>query len=415
MTAGVERRGTALATPVVMSTASQGLSGASNFVIILALGREGGTAEVGRYALAFIAYSGALGIQRATLTDALMARRLGSTAPLPEETNRALVCSMAIAAIAAVVVAAIGLIGGVDLFALLAPLLLLVLVEDACRFLLFRNGRHSLAAVIDGIWFAVSCTAFIVLRSNPDATAALAVWGAGGALAALTGLALLRFRPTGIGTAVSWWRANLWPSSRFLVLETSFFQADQQIVAFGFTAMAGAAMFGTYQLAGSLVGLSIMVTTGIAVVAVSRFTHGEGTQIKAAATVSLVSFGCVAAVTLAFTALSVPLVRLLYGDHVTIPKGTILATGAIYAGAAAAGGVHALLRSRRTEAVLPVARGIGLVVFVPIAIVVSGHHFDLALWVLAMEGAFFLLITWMAALRAGAGAETVEATVDVVA
>ena len=402
-------------TPVVLSALSQGLSGSSNFVVILALGRFGGSDEVGRYTLAFIAYSGALGVQRAALTDALMARRLDSTAPLRIETSRALVCSGMISVPVAIAVLAGGLIAGSTLFVTLAVVLVPVLLQDAERYVLFRNGRHAVAALLDGLWLVTSCAVFLVLPSHPTAEVALAMWGVGGACAAVLGLLLLRTPPVGLRVSYFSWRDHLLPSSRWLVLETVLFQVDQQVLAFGFTALVGAAVFGTYQLAGSLVGVAITVTTGISVVAVSRFTHGRGSQFREAAIVTAVSFSLVALVTLVFAMTSDFVTGLLYGDDVVIPASIIIPTGAIYATVASAGGVHALLRARRTERVLPLARAITFAIFVPVALVVSAHDFPLALWVVALQGVVFLAITWRVAVRASRATLGVEeVAVDVV-
>ncbi len=404
------RRAVPLATPVLLSTISQGFSGASNFIVMLALGRSGGAREVGLYALPFIVYGGALGVQRASLTDALMARRLGSTAGVTDETRSALTSSATIGSLIAVLLLAIGLASGHALFVLLAIFLVPLLLQDACRYLFFRTGRHAMSVVIDGVWFVGSATALLILPRHGTAMAALTVWGSAGVVAAVVGLAIIRLRPVKPQVALSWWREHLLPSGRWLVAETLAYQAELQVVAFGFTAIAGAKAFGTYQLAGSLVGLSIPVTTGIAVVAVSRFTHGEGTQLRAAALVTGLSFGFVCVVTLGFALTSGFIVPLLYGDGVQISKGIILATGAIYAFTASSGGVHALLRSRQTERILPIARITAFVTCVPLALVVSARNFTMALWVLAFEGVVFLLLTWsVAVMDRGSKREFVDA------
>ena len=400
--------------PVLVTTISQALSAGSNFVILLALGRASGAFEVGKYGLAFGVYNAALGLQRSMMTDPLLARPVGSTADQRGENDRALTCSIAIAALAALIVGVVGFATDYDQLKILALFLVLVLTQDACRYLLFRNSRHAVAVALDGLWFAGSCTSFVILRGHPGHGPALIIWGVSGSVAAVLGLLMLRFRPVRPSVAAPWWRSHLWPSSRWLTLEAGVFHADQQVVIFGFTAMAGATLFGKYQIAQSLVGLSVFVTTGIGVVAVARFSHRTDDQLREAGLVSLISFGCVALVTASLLALSGPIVRLLYGDKITIPGQMILATGASLAFMAAAGGMQVLLRARRTERILPIARAVVLLAFAPAAVIVSKHNFSAALWILVGESVSYLLILTWAAARTRARVGVVPEPIDVV-
>ncbi len=381
-----------MAAPVVITSVSQAFSAASNFAIVVALTRASGSAEVGRYILAFTVYTAALTMQRAMLTDALIARRPGSTAPVREEDNRTLTVAAAVSLTEAVVILMIGWGTGFKQLSLLSLFLVFLLMQDACRYVLFRNLRHGGAAILDGIWFVVSCTAFVILRRHPGHVVAVTVWGTGGSLACFVGLAFVRFRPAPLVDSLRWWREHLWPSTRWLALESVFFQSDQQVQAFGLTALAGPTLFGRYQQAGSLVNPAVFLTTGIALVAVTHFSRNERGQYGNALVVSAVCFGCVAAVTGVLLSISHFVIHLLYGNKTTISNAIILATGAIYACVVAATGVHGWLRSQRSERILPMARGIGLVVFAPIALVVADHHFVAGLWVLAAEAFVYMVI-----------------------
>ncbi len=387
------------ARPVFAATLSQAFSASSNFVIILALGRLAGAREVGGYALAFGAYNAFLGLQRASLTDALIARRVGSTASPTDERRLAVTVSLGIGTGAAMLLAVAGMLTPYGQLAIIAPFLVGVLVEDVCRYLMFRIGRHTAAAALDAVWFAISCSAFVVLRGHPHSTTAIVIWGSGGTFAAVLGLVLLKSTPVHPRRARLWWSRNLGRSSRWLTLEAVGFHADQQIAAFGLTIVAGATLFGEYQIAGSLVGLSMFVTTGIAIVAASHFTNNDGDQARVAAIVAAVSFATVVVVTLVLVAASDVVLPALYGHRVTISISVIVATGAIYAMAATAGGAHALLRARQSEAILPAARAIAVVACAPPAIAVAARNFPLGLWVLALEGAVYSLIVCRAAFR----------------
>jgi hypothetical protein len=104
-------------------------------------------------------------------------------------------------------------------------------------------------------------------------------------------------------------------------------------------------------------------------------------------------------VTIVLVAASDVVLPALYGHRVTIPISIIVATGAIYAMAATAGGAHALLRARQSEAVLPAARAIAVVLCAPVAIAVASRNFPLGLWVLAFEGLLYSLIVCRHAYR----------------
>ena len=97
--------------------------------------------------------------------------------------------------------------------------------------MLFRNLRHAFAAMLDGIWFLVSCTAFVILRTRGSRRGGVGV-GDRGPLGRLCRVLLRRLsgRALDISSMVA---HHLWPSTRWLTLEGAFFQADQQVQAFG--------------------------------------------------------------------------------------------------------------------------------------------------------------------------------------
>jgi hypothetical protein len=381
---------------------SQAFSAGSNFVILLVLGRMAGASQVGEYALAFVAYVAALGLQRAGVTDVMLARAPGSTAPVHDEGRFTITMSLMLSSAAALIALIIGLVTPYHQLALLAPFLIGLLLQDACRYLSFRRSEEHRAVVLDGIWLAGSCASFFVLHRWPTHSAAIIVWGSAGAIAGLVGLFMMRIRPASPALAVSWWRVHVWPSCRWLTTEALFYHTDQEVVAFGFTALAGARLFGEYQIALSFVGASVFLTSAIGILATRHMTRSAGTESGPAVWTAFVSFACVVAWTLFIVLISGLLVRVLYRGRVDIPAGMLVAAGAITALAAAATGPQALLLARRTERVIAAARGTCLLLFAPLAVVVSSWNFTAALWVLVLDAALYLAILSWAASRPAA-------------
>jgi len=396
------------ATSVAVTAISQALFAATNFAILVALRRAGTAAEVGRFALAFSVYLALLSAQRALLTDALLARPPGVTAGERDEERRTVVNSLLLGLAAAPVVVLVGFLTPYRQLALIALLFPALLLEDALRYLFFRRLQHATAAVLDGVAAITSLSAFVILPSHPTTRYALLIWGAGNVLACVVGLIALGFRPASPRAAVAWWRTALWPSSRWLGLEAFLYNIDLQAQAFGFTALAGAAAFGTYEVASALVGACAFLNTGVTVFVVSHVSRGSERGLRTATYASLVSFAGAWIVTGALLATSSFVVKLVLAHQNAVPNGMILVTGAIMSTVGLAGGMQALLRARRTERTLPVARGICVALCAPAAVVASAHSIELALWILAGEGLMYAIILAFAAVRGEASAVVAE-------
>ena len=379
-----------------MASLSQSLSAASNFIIFLALGRAAGAHEVGHFALAFVVYNAVLGLQRAMITDALLARPAKGATPSPSPERRAMTNSLILSSAAGCVVLVVGILTPFHQLAVLAPFLPALLLEDLFRYLFFRRMRPGLAVACDAVWVLVSYAGFVYLLAQPSIHTAVLIWGLGGLAGATTGLLIARTGFAPIGESVHWWRTQLWRSSRWLTLESLFFHADQEITAFGFTAVAGAAVFGEWQIAQSLLGLAVFVNAGLSIMTVTHLSHNTSDR-RRAVLVSILSAGFVLLVTAAVCVGSTPLIRLLYGSRVSVPLGTIAATGLTLALGAAATGSIALLRARRDERTLPLARGVSLLLFTPAAVVVASRNFTAALYVLAAGAFVYLTIVARAA------------------
>jgi len=383
---------------VAQAAISQGLSAGSNFVIPLALGRGADEGVIGEFALAFIVYNAALGLQRALVTDALLARPFRGPISLLNEDARAVTTSLLLSVTAAVVVLIAGLTSPYHQLVVLAAVLPALLLEDICRYLLFRRQRPAAAAIVDGVWALTSFVGFFYLVHHATSRTAIVVWGLGGLLATITGLVVARLSLAPIRASLRWWRAELWRSSRWLTLESSLFHADQQLTAFGFVAMAGKGLFGDWQVTQSLLGIAAFLNVGLIVMSVTHMSREVGDR-RTALVASVTSLTFVILLTGALVLAKSELLRILYRDHVHISTATILASGVFLAMGSAATGPIALLRAQRTEKVLPLARGVALVLFSPLAVIVARHNFTAALWILAGGAATYLAIVAGAAAR----------------
>jgi O-antigen/teichoic acid export membrane protein len=381
-----------------VTAVSQSLSAASNFVIVVALGRYSGARAVGEFAVAFAVYTAFLGIQRAALTSPLLARAEGSTADLADEKSRAVTCSLLLSVPASLILLPVGLAVAYPPIWLLGLVLPGVLAQDAFRYLLFRSRRPSGAALLDAVWVVGSCISFFVLRSRPTSATAILLWGVSGLLAALLGMALVSLPTGSVRTAYRWWRTSLWPSGRWLTIEAGFYNVDLQIQAFGFTAVAGAAAFGTLQVASSLVGVAFFLTAGVNMALITHFARQDKPQRRDTLLASGVNFTTIAVVTLVLMAASSLVVHLIYGHRLAVPPSLILPVGLYSALIGASGAPYMHLMARHAEKTIPIARS-ALLIFAPVAVIVSRHDFRLALWVLCFSAAVQAAILSYSAFR----------------
>lgn len=201
------------------SFVDQGFSSATNFALSVLAGRLLGPTGLGAVALAFSIYTVALVLQRSLLTSILLA----FTSAL-DPTDRAwtarvgLTLSVMFGATATVVVLLLGLVlsgfGRTVLF-LIAPWLVVLLLQDFWRNLLFREGRGAAAAANDGIWFACMAAAVPLALTFETEWAVISVWGLGALAGALIGFFQVRALPSPLGAAFAWWHREGWPFARW--------------------------------------------------------------------------------------------------------------------------------------------------------------------------------------------------------
>ena len=216
------------------SLIDQAFSSATNLGLTVVAGRQLGPAGLGSVALGFAVYLVALGVQRALLTEPLLAKPVEEEALDRGVTRGALLSISFGIAIALVCWLIPGLVGGegLDFLRAFAPWILPALLQDYWRMQLFRAGRARLAAVNDGVWAVAMAVALALAPDISSPSGAVSIWGVGAAAAALLGFAQCSIRLAPLASAWSWWRAELWPLGRWLAVESLIYNAGNYGVFF---------------------------------------------------------------------------------------------------------------------------------------------------------------------------------------
>ncbi len=216
----------------------QAFSSITNFGLALLAGRRLGPSGLGKVFLAFSVYLIVLVLQRALITDTLVAITSALDAESRARTARlGLTMSLLAGLVATTVVFSLGLLvsgSGRTGLLLVAPWLVVVLVQDFWRNLLFRESRASAAAANDGVWILAM---------------AMAVRGLGGAV---VGFLQTRLWPSSIRDAWAWWWKEAWPFGRWNAAAGIVVNVGGSVGAFVLAAIVGASALGGFRAVQSL-------------------------------------------------------------------------------------------------------------------------------------------------------------------
>jgi len=199
---------------------SQGFSSATNLALSLIAARVLGPGGLGSVAIGFASYLVVLGLERALVTDPLVAASAGAAADarrrsMGDALTVALIGSVASAAVLALAGVAVRGDIGRALF-ILAPWIPFLVVQDFWRAVLFRDGRARAAAANDACWLVAMGLAAPFAWWLDSLWAVVGCWGFGALAGTLLGFAQTRAKPVAIRPAVGWWKAKLWPLGRWL-------------------------------------------------------------------------------------------------------------------------------------------------------------------------------------------------------
>ena len=209
----------------------QVLSSATNVGLFVAVGRLLGASGLGAVSLGFAAYLVALIVHRAAVTQPVVV--VTATAG-PEERQSAIDRATTVTGIWALAVAGLLALVGVALRAsvgrgllLVAPWLPSLLIQDQCRFLLFRDRRERAAVANDLTWVLVMGASLAVALSSRSDWLVVGAWGMGATAGAVLGLRQLRVTLV-VADAVDWWRRVIWPLGRWWALSRLVYSAGGQ-------------------------------------------------------------------------------------------------------------------------------------------------------------------------------------------
>jgi len=242
----------------------QGFSSATNFALLVLAGRALGAQGLGIVVIGITAYLLALGLQGGLLTTPLVASTaaLGKERRSPEiSRGLAIVLGGALVATLVLLVAGLAVPGHAGRgFLIVSPWLFPALVQDFWRSMLFQERLAKRAAANDASWAVVmTITAPFAWWIGTD-WAIVGCWGLGALAGAALGFGQLQVRLTPPWTALSWWRATLWPFGRWLGLDRVVYSLTSSTTLFVLNGLIGATAVGGLRAAQSVFApLSLIV------------------------------------------------------------------------------------------------------------------------------------------------------------
>jgi O-antigen/teichoic acid export membrane protein len=241
--------------PFAWGIADQACASLASFVLTLTAARALGPSGLGAVFVGFSSYLVVLGLQRALITEPLVAASAAST---PEERNgqtrSALTLVLVTGAVAAAALAGVGLaVGGTFGAGIVAfaPWLVPLLTQDVVRFVLFRDGRPGQAVLLDAVWLAATAAWIPVALGLGSALGVTGGWGIGCAVTSITGLVLARALPGPPREALHWWSSRARALGSWLVAESLVYSAASYATVLLLGAVLGSAALGGLRAAQS--------------------------------------------------------------------------------------------------------------------------------------------------------------------
>jgi O-antigen/teichoic acid export membrane protein len=204
---------------------SQALSSVTTLGLSILAGRAAGPEGLGTAFIGFSTYLVLFGLQRALLTDPLIA---SSGARSDDQRRRDASLALTLILVASIASGALSLAGGLFLggtlgraLVMISPWIAPALLQDCWRVVLFRDGRGGAAAMNSFAWLLGMAAAVPILLAWRTDWAAMATWGFGALTAALFGARQTRLRPSkSFRLAREWWLREGKPLGTWLSLES---------------------------------------------------------------------------------------------------------------------------------------------------------------------------------------------------
>ncbi len=235
---------------------TQVCSSGTNFGLTLLAARLLGPAGLGVVFIGFAAYQLVQGLQRAILTQPLIAH-----AAARDDLERRRLAGSALTVVVATGVTAsggfavAGLIAGGDTgrgLVLFAPWLVAALLQEFWKAVLFQEGRARAGAISDATRFLVMVAAVPVVAAMRTDTAVVGVWGVASVIGFIAGAASLRPRLGPAREALVWLRGDAWLLGRWLGAREVVYQVATYSTILILVAVIGSKDLGGLRAAESL-------------------------------------------------------------------------------------------------------------------------------------------------------------------
>ncbi len=364
---GIGRR-----TTIAWGFVDQAFSSATNFGLSLLAGRLLGPSGLGQVFLAFSVYLFVLVVQRALVTETLLAITSSHDRQHRAETaSVGLTLSILVGGLATLIAAVVGFAapgsGGTSLV-LVAPWLSVTLVQDFWRGLLFRERRASAAAANDAIWFLTMAASIPIAWVFSTEEAVMCTWGLGALAGAVAGFAQTRVRPSPIRVALSWWWREAWPFGRWNVAAAIVVNMGVSLWAFVLAAIVGATALGGYRAVESLFAPLSLIGPAVVLPGLPAVARAYAVGYRQARDVALRLSGIAVAASLAFFSAFFlggwHLLPLLYGSDFLRYRNLVVPIAIGQTFSAAAVGFSPLIKVQRRGRFLLLVRSAALVLVI---------------------------------------------------
>lgn len=191
----------------------QVLSALTNMVLSVVVVHAAGPQAFNAFAVAFLLFSMAIGVERALIAQPLSIRHSDEPEHVRRRTiSRAMGLVVGFTVPAAALMVTVGTVMGGRIGSTLiatAVVLPFLIMQDACRYAFFTYAKAKLAALNDALWAVVQFTTMWLLVAGDRATAPSLVlaWGSAATVCVAVALAQLRVVPNPLA-AVSWIREH---------------------------------------------------------------------------------------------------------------------------------------------------------------------------------------------------------------
>jgi O-antigen/teichoic acid export membrane protein len=308
-------------TTITWGFVDQALSSITNFGLSLLAGRLLGPEGLGTVFLAFSIYLLFLMLQRALVTETLA---VITSALDPEARDRTAGLGLTLSVLAGLAATAAVLILGRVLpgsggaaSLLLAPWLMVTMVQDFWRNLLFRERRAAAAAANDGVWLLVMVAALPLAWALNTTWAVMAVWGLGAFGGATMGFFQTRVSPGRVRASLTWWRREAWSFGRWNAAAGIVLNVSRSIGAFVLVAIVGARALGGFRAVESIFAPLSLIAPAVALPGLPVMARAYAVGYRQARGLAMRLSGTAVAASLAFFAFILlggwHLLILLYG------------------------------------------------------------------------------------------------------